>query len=125
MRHLIDIVENQQRYRLGMCDAMALALHRHYGYPLAVWRGFFPDEFGDEGDEAYEDAHMCVVLPDRSWADVDGLHSAQPENLIFNQPVTRVEMVPVSEEDARQIFTTDGVTDEQIEEASSHMPDLS
>jgi hypothetical protein len=107
-----------------MCDAMAIAMHETYGYPIAVWRGVFPDDLGDEGDEATEDAHMCVVLPDGSWADVDGIHVGEPDNLRFDSPVTRVELVKITPEEARHIFTIEGVTDSQIEQAKLDMPIL-
>ncbi len=119
MRKFIDLMENI--YKMGMCDAMAIALHQKYGYPLGVWRGFFPDEYGEDGEEAYEDAHMCVILPDGKWVDVDGVHQGTPPNLIFNENIHRIELVKISEDEARYIFSMDGVTDEQIETAKLHL----
>lgn len=128
MREIIQIVEGSdplRMFRMGYCDAMAIALHERYGFPLAVWRGFFPDEFGDEEDEAFEDAHMCVVLPGGRWADVDGVHSGQPDNLAFNEPVERIELVPISREEAEFAITPSGVEPETIELAKQHLPELS
>lgn len=111
MRHLITLceaVDDPRRvYRGGMCDAMALALHDLTRLPLGLWRGFFPDEYGDEEDEGYEDCHAVVVIsfdPPR-WIDVDGVHEGEPDNCHFAQPVTRLQLVPATKQDVRDAFT--------------------
>jgi len=123
MRDLIDLVETQdsrQVFRLGLCDAMAIALHRASHFPLGLWRGFFPDEDGD-GDEAYEDCHAVVVISfdPPKWIDVDGVHSGEPDNCHFTNPVTRIELVPASEDEVIEAFSSLDLDDAYIAKATA------
>ena len=106
-------------YKRGLCDAYALALHKMYGYGMAVVRGWFPDDLGDEDEEAYEDCHLVGVKDDGTFVDVDGDKSEEDlkKDCFFHNPVTRITIEPVSEEEAKHLFTVEGVTDEQIQDA--------
>ena len=106
-------------YKRGLCDAYALALHKVFGYGMAVVRGWYPDDLGDEDEEAYEDCHLVGVKDDCTFVDVDGDKSEEDlkKDCFFHNPVTRITIEPVSEEEARHLFTIEGVTDEQIQDA--------
>lgn len=108
-RPIVENVSDPRRtYRMGYCDAMALALHEMTGLPLGMWAGFFQDDFLDN-EEGTEFAHACVVMSFNPpiWIDVDGIHHGVPDNLIFNQQINRVELVPASKNDVATSFTTD------------------
>ena len=108
-------------YKTGMCDAFALALHKKTKYPLYVVRGYYWDEWN--GDEAYEDVHMVVKKGNDQYLDVDGQKSYKDliNNSLFMNKVTRFEIVPISKEEALYIFTSIGVSDEDIEEAEQYI----
>jgi hypothetical protein len=108
---------------------MALALHNATGLPLGVWRGFFPDEIGGCLDdkinecvlEGYEDCHAVAVLsfhPPR-WIDASGIHVGEPENARFSREITRLELMPASIEEMKELFTTEGVRDIDINKAEA------
>ena len=121
MREWINIVtevsDPKSKYRYGYCSSMAIALHRLTGKPLGIFRGFFPDDFGEEGDEAYEDAHAVLFLGNNRWADVDGIHVGVPPNLHFNEPVELVEIVPSSEREVHEAFSTEEMDEADIKNA--------
>lgn len=124
MRQWINLFES--KYRHGLCDAMAVALHEIYGYPLGLWRGYYLDPYaeGEDGaEEAWEDAHACVMLPDGSWADVDGIHTEQP-NLHFSSNVTRIELVPASMDEVCSAFTMGVIDPDDIDDAKEDAPIL-
>jgi hypothetical protein len=123
-RRIVESASDPRRiYRMGYCDAMALALHRKTGLPLGLWAGFYPDEDGDEGDEGAEYAHACVVVTFEPpvWIDVDGLHRGVPDNLHFDNSITRVELVEASQGDVEAAFS---VFDDHLQAASEQAEDF-
>ncbi len=114
---LLETSDKRSVYRTGMCDAMAIALHELTGLPLAAWRGTFFDEVFDE--ESTEDCHICVVVSFNAtkWIDVDGVHTGIPKNCFFNNPVTEVNLVPITKNDAAMTFSSDGVTPDEVGQA--------
>jgi hypothetical protein len=120
MRDLINLVEDKRRrYRMGSCDAMALAIHEVTGLPLGVFRGYFPDDQGEEGDEAYETCHAVAVLDwDLPiWIDVDGRHKGMPENCVISVPGSDIRLEMIFPDDLRYEFSMSGVTDAEIDAA--------
>jgi hypothetical protein len=108
-------------YKRGMCDAFALALHKRTGYPLYVVRGYYWDIWNE--DEAYEDSHMVAKKGENAYLDVDGLKTSEEliSNSLFMNEITRVDIVPISQEEALYTFTSVGVSDEDIEEAEQYI----
>ena len=110
-----------QRYRLGMCDAAALALHQHTGWPMALWVGWFHDPHLDE--PYYEAAHAVVCDPrvEGRWWDVDGPHDGPPTNLMFDHVVEKIELLPSNEEEIRYAFSMEGVDDASVQQAQADL----
>ena len=106
----------KSRYRTGLCDVMALAIHELTNLPLGLWRGIFDDDFGDEGDERYEDCHAVAVISfdPLSWIDVDGIHHGEPDNCVFSEIPKRLELVPASKDDVEQAFTTEKFSNKEF-----------
>lgn len=111
-------------YKRGMCDAFALALHKKTKYPLYVVRGYYWDQWNDE--EAYEDSHMIVKKGDNQYLDVDGEKNYDDlvENSLFANEITKVDIVPISYNEALYTFTSEGVSDEDIEEAEQYIQSI-
>jgi hypothetical protein len=115
-------------YRAGMCDAFAMALHQLTKLPLGAWTGYYYDDF--EEDYATEISHICCVksFDQIEWIDVDGLHRGKPKNLYFNNKIESIKLVPISEEDARYVYTMEGVSEMDIKKAKQFIlsdPNLS
>jgi hypothetical protein len=111
------LVENV--YKSGMCDAFAVALHRKFNWPLAVIRGYY--EWDDE--EYFEDAH-AVAIPSRGQvADCVGIRpqSEAIDSCFFSNPITRKELVLVSEKEMMGLFTMEGVSEADIVQALKHI----
>jgi hypothetical protein len=106
------------KFRTGDCDAFAIALFRltEKKAPIYVVRGYFTED----GEEFYEDCHMVVKWGKDQYVDVDGEHTVQElkDRCYFNNPIERIELVKVSEEEARTIFSMEGVSEAQIERAT-------
>lgn len=120
---LLDTVAN--RYRVGMCDAAALAIHQHTGWPLALWVGWYTDP--DEAEPYYEAAHAVVQDPrvEGRWWDVDGCHDGTPANLVFEQKIERVELMACTEEEVRYAFAAmEGVSDADVAQAREDLKTL-
>ena len=66
---------------------------------------------------------MVVKKGNDQYLDVDGQKSYKDliNNSLFMNKVTRVEIVPISKEEALYIFTSIGVSDEDIEEAEQYI----
>ena len=106
----------RQAYRQGLCDAMALALHRLTGLRLVVFVGQTKDH--DQGDWCEEPAHVAVSPSKGLWIDVDGLHRGVPKDrLRFMRKPERVRMRPSSAREVRFIYSLKGVPEREIEEA--------
>jgi len=115
-------------YRAGMCDAFAMALHQLTKLPLGAWTGYYYDDFEEE--DSTEISHICCVksFDQIEWIDVDGLHHGQPKNLYFNNKIESIKLVPISEEDARYVYTMEGVSEMDIKKAKQFIlsdPNLS
>lgn len=102
-------------YSAGMCDVFALALHRLLGWPLAVVRGAMEDEWGEDW---YEDAHAFVLAPEGGGADVRGIRPIDEivGECAFSNP-SEVSVVEVGEKEMCSLFTVEGVSEEDIDEA--------
>jgi len=107
-----------------MCDAFALALYKKTKYPLYVVRGYYWDKWNNE--EAYEDSHMVVKKGDNQYLDVDGEKNYDDlvENSLFANEITKVDIVPISYNEALYTFTSEGVSDEDIEEAEQYIQSI-
>ena len=82
-------------FNIGDCDIYAVSLHRLYGYPLYVIRGYFLEpEWGGEREWDYEDCHIMVKLPNGNYMDSSG--EATEEEMksagLFSNAVERVEI---------------------------------
>jgi hypothetical protein len=120
--------DSKSIYRSGMCDAFAMALHQLTKLPLGAWTGYYYDDF--EEDYATEISHICCVksFDQTEWIDVDGLHRGRPKNLYFNNKIESIKLVPISEEDARYVYTMEGVGEMDIKQAKQFIlsdPNLS
>jgi len=111
-------------YSSGMCDVMAIAIARKYNKPLGVVRGFFFDE--TEQDEYYIDCHMVVIMEDNKVADSQGVRDLEEvlSLCVWDAKPNRIELIPVSEEEAMHCMTADGVTEEEINETMEDVPEL-
>lgn len=114
------------RYRMGMCDVLALAVHQHTGWPLALWSGEFEDDMGEPGDVYTQPQHAVVVDPDSgSWFDIDGLHpAAEQPSLFFDAPPLKILLVPASPEEVAEAFTTQDIEPAQLQRALSDLESL-
>lgn len=112
--------DKQRRYYMsGMCDAMGIALHRLTGLPLVKVIARKRSE--DEDFEWDEDPSHIAVRKGRKLLDAAGwidVREAKEVALFTMRPPYRVVVEPISEEEAGELFTTVGVTEEQIEEAT-------
>ncbi len=105
-----------QRYRLGMCDALALAVHDHTGWPLALWSGELEDDLDDEEETWVQAVHAVVVDPETGrWFDIDGFHPAEevPSNLYFESEPISIFLEPSTVEDVTFAFSMSGVTEDE------------
>jgi hypothetical protein len=120
--------DSKSIYRSGMCDAFAMALHELTKLPLGAWTGYYYDDFEEE--DSTEISHICCVksFDQIEWIDVDGLHRGKPKNLYFNNKIESIKLVPISEEDARYVYTMEGVSEIDIKKAKQFIlsdPNLS
>ena len=124
MKHLLTewrkfIVEQDacSIYRGGMCDAYALAQNQLTDAPMFLVQGKWWDEEYEEW--ATEPCHLVVKVGENRYLDVDGEKDEEElkQNCFFSGPVEEVEIVPTTPEEAQEIFTTEGVSDEDVERA--------
>ena len=108
------------KYKTGLCDAYAIAMHRLFGYPIFAVRGYFKED----GEWNTEDSHL-VVKSGAKFIDVDG---AKTKKELIDQchftvglGISKVKIEEVSEEEAAYIFTTEGVSEEQISDAENYI----
>lgn len=112
-------------YRVGMCDALAIALYDLCGGRLAVWTLWHVDPFDD--DALMPEPVHAVVVPgtsqvtvDSPWVDVDGLHTDSGYGdpcgwpSLHGRPA-KVTLELVTREELLNTFTMEGVSDDQIE----------
>lgn len=133
MRELITIVETAERltrYRNGMCDVMALALHRLTGLPLGIIYAVRTDDMFDDQAEELIAGHAVVILGENRYLDITGEHDGLPEAsqmVVHPEPDMTVRLVPASEEEVREAFTVEEIDEAAIEEAiefARHQPAL-
>lgn len=99
--------ELKKKYTLGQCDEYAIALHRKYGYPLYVVRGYF-----EEYDEDWSsEAHFVVKVGENKYEDVTGIDTAESiiERAIFEIPMDEIKLEPISESEVKAIYNTDEI----------------
>jgi hypothetical protein len=103
---LLEYRDPKSTYRTGNCDTMAFALHNLTGLPFGAWAGSYYDNFTEETE--YEYCHLCVVtsFDNQTWIDVDGQHQGIPDNCHFSNPVKKIELVPLSKNEAAELFTS-------------------
>lgn len=113
---IYEIAQNKSIYRSGMCDAMAIAMHEITQLPLGGWQGTYTNDY-DENETEF--CHVCVVLSfkDKKWMDVDGIHTGVPDNCYFNNTVETIDLVPLSTEDVKYLYTMVGVSETDVEQA--------
>ncbi len=99
---------SKHNFNTGDCDIYAVSLHRLYGYPLYVVRGWFLEpEWGGEREYDYEDSHIIVKLPNGNFMDSDGetTESDLRQNCAFGNDIEKITFEPVSEEEALSTFS--------------------
>ena len=101
-----SVNENHYSFTSGDCDIYAVSLHRLYGYPLYVIRGYYPDEDFDN-EEYYEDAHVMIKLPNGKFFDSQGEQTKEEllQLAMFSNNVKRIEIIPVDEQEALEAFS--------------------
>jgi hypothetical protein len=106
-------------YTMGMCDAYAIALHQIYGYPLYVIYGVYKDE---DDEENMEPCHI-VAKKGNKYLDVRGERTKEEllKNCVFMNKVFKVKFIETSEEEARYIFTSEGVSSADIVKAKKEI----
>jgi hypothetical protein len=96
-------------FNSGDCDIYAVALHRLYGYPLYLVRGYYEgdEEWVDERGYEYEPCHILVKLENGNYLDSNGEQTGDEvmENCYFSNDVIGVEIVPVTEDIALSTFS--------------------
>jgi len=101
--------ERRRKYRQGLCDAMALGLHRLTGLPLVKIVGF--------RRRCEEPAHAAVKAGEW-WIDVDGLHQGVPTaRLTWLRKPDRIAFRPSSVEEVTHLYTVSGVPESEIQTA--------
>lgn len=113
-----DPLDPRSKYRMGLCAAMALALHARTGLPLGLIGGVYD---GPEG-EMIEFAHAVVRLPDGLIMDVDGpwrMDRMVPIEGCFTEKVREIRLVGASREDVEGAFDQASATPERVAEASA------
>ncbi len=98
---------SKHSFTSGDCDIYAVSLHRLYGYPLYVVRGWYEDDLGEDNDFNYEDCHIVVKMPNGLYLDSEGEQGEQElrQNARFMNDVHKITIVPISEEEALNTFS--------------------
>lgn len=99
---------SKQNFNFGECDIYAVSLHRLYGYPLYVIRGYFlEEEWGGEREWDYEDCHIMVKLPNGNFMDSSGEATGDEmkEACMFGNKVEKIEILPIDEQTALSTFS--------------------
>jgi hypothetical protein len=117
---LLEQKSDASLYRSGMCDAFAIALHDLTNYPLAAWGGTYYDDFEEE--DVIEYCHVVVTIPNSNkWIDVDGIHDSPPDNCFFNNDVKKLQLYPISRDEATYIYSMEGVSENDIDRAIAYI----
>lgn len=99
---------SKHNFNHGDCDIYAVSLHRLYGYPLYIVRGWFLEpEWGGDREYDYEDSHVVVKLPNGNYMDSDGetTESDLRQNCAFGNNIDKITFEQVSEEEALSTFS--------------------
>lgn len=99
---------SKHNFNTGDCDIYAVSLHRIYGYPLYVARGYFLEpEWGGKREWDYEDCHIMVKLPNGNFMDSDGESTPidMKQNCRFANDVQKIKFIAIDEETALSIFS--------------------
>lgn len=99
---------SKHNFNHGDCDIYAVSLHRLYGYPLYIVRGWFLEpEWGGEREYDFEDSHVVVKLPNGNYMDSDGetTEAELRQNCAFGNDIEKITFEPVSEEEALSTFS--------------------
>ena len=99
---------DKHNFNFGDCDIYAVSLHRLYGYPLYVVRGWFLEpEWGGKRELDYEDCHIMVKLPNGKYMDSNGESTGKEmkQSCLFDNEVKRVTIVQIDEETALSTFS--------------------
>jgi len=98
---------SKHNFNSGDCDIYAVSLHRLYGYPLYVVRGWFKDEFGEDGEFDFEDSHIVVKLSNGKFMDSEGetTEAELRQNTAYSNDIQKITFEPISEEEALSTFS--------------------
>lgn len=99
---------SKHNFNHGDCDIYAVSLHRLYGYPLYVVRGWFLEpEWGGEREWDHEDSHMVVKLPNGYYMDSNGetTEAELRQNCAFSNDISKITFEHLSEEEALGTFS--------------------
>lgn len=99
---------SNHKFNTGDCDVYAVSLHRIYGYPLYVMRGYFIEpEWGGEREEDFEDCHIMVKLPNGNFFDSDGEQTKDEmiSRAAFMNKVYKIKILPIDENTALSTFS--------------------
>ncbi len=113
-------------FNLGDCDIYAISLHRLYNYPLFAIRGkFLEEEWGGDREWDYEYCHIMAKLPNGNYLDSNGEQTEEEmlSTAAFGEVVKGVEIVPISEEEAINMFSCED-QEEDIKYIMSYIKNL-
>ena len=99
---------SKHNFNHGDCDIYAVSLHRLYGYPLCVVRGWFlEEEWGGEREWDYEDAHIMVKLPNGKYMDSSGESTEEDMKSLsaFGNKIEKITIEHITEEQALSTFS--------------------
>lgn len=113
MKHLktYKLFESDFNFNFGDCEIYAIALHRLYGHPLYVVNGYYKEPDWDEemGWIAYldEPCHVVVKLPNGKYLDAQGetTENDLKKACLFSNEVEYIKIEPISEEEAKYLYT--------------------
>lgn len=112
-----------EKFFCGFCDAFAIALHRLSGLPLASVCGKVVEE---DGDIRYDDHHLVIIEDYQTETFIDaagrrfGLDPWRRDigsNCFVDCRTVEILLRPVSIDEALFIFTTTGVSENEVAEA--------
>ena len=99
---------SKHNFNFGDCDIYAVSLHRLYGYPLYVIRGYFlEEEWGGEREWDYEDCHIMVKLPNGNYMDSSGeaTGNEMKRACLFGNKIEKIKILPIDEQTALSTFS--------------------
>lgn len=112
------LFESDFNFNFGDCEIYAIALHKLYGHPLYVVNGYYKEPDWDEemGWTAYfdEPCHVVVKLPNGKYLDAQGeiTEDELKKACLFANEVEYIKIEPISEEEAKYLYTSEDKEDE-------------